>query len=246
MNGITGAFIGTCAGFYVMYVTFKMARAGWCLSKCESRAQDYSSQDKLTFCKKFMDCAKDFIEVIPHNADLISDILYVCTVPTFSRWIDAVLIIGILQPLGIMAVTAYINSRKKNSGAKGILWNFVVLVSGTTHLTKKYKQETDMDKIMTRPGESDQIRALLRMAFLLEDGPEFIVQMINSLYVGSSWTWIQVFSPILSLKGISDRFILQPKLVSNIKLTNYREKLCLYNFFFLTQACCLLPVLVIS
>jgi hypothetical protein len=31
--------------------------------------------------------------------------------------------------------------------------------------------------------------------------------MLNSLLVGQTWTWIQVLSPFLSLKGVAYRFI---------------------------------------
>ena len=43
--------------------------------------------------------------------------------------------------------------------------------------------------------------------FTFQDGPQFLIQMFNSMLVGQSWTWIQIGSALLSFKGLGYRFI---------------------------------------
>ena len=67
---------------------------------------------------------------------------------------------------------------------------------------------------------------------MLEDGPQFVIQMINSFLVGTSWTWVQVASPFLSLMGLTGRLIVRDD-----------------EFFFkfaltCTQLTCVVPVLI--
>ena len=75
----------------------------------------------------------------------------------------------------------------------------------------------------------------------MEDGPQFILQMVNSFYVGSSWSWVQIVSPFLSLKGLSDRFILK-----DMSLKDKSDDKTFFKInFFISQACCVLPAFIL-
>ena len=57
------------------------------------------------------------------------------------------------------------------------------------------------------------------------------------MLVGQSWTWIQVISPLLSLKGVAYRFIVRP-IVEEDDIFVYRL------FTALSNICCILPMLI--
>ena len=38
--------------------------------------------------------------------------------------------------------------------------------------------------------------------FILEDGPQFGLSILNSILISKSWNWIMVVSPVMSLMGL--------------------------------------------
>lgn len=54
---------------------------------------------------------------------------------------------------------------------------------------------------------SNKAEVNIGMLFALEDGPQFVLQMLNSLLIGQSWQWLQVISPMTSAFSLVGRYI---------------------------------------
>lgn len=59
------------------------------------------------------------------------------------------------------------------------------------------------------------------------------------MLIGQSWTWIQVLSPILCLKGIAYRFIIEVE--ENKKSKNLAGKCTIF-----TNVCCVVPIFIFA
>ena len=84
--------------------------------------------------------------------------------------------------------------------------------------------------------ESSKDIDIQNMLFLLEDGPQFYLQTLNSMLVGQTWDWVQVVSPLLSLRGIAYRFLKE-------QTSTLDRRIC-YVFNFALNIACVLPLMI--
>ena len=48
-------------------------------------------------------------------------------------------------------------------------------------------------------------KARMGIVYFVEDMPQFILQITNSFLIGSSWSWIMVASPLISMYSLMDK-----------------------------------------
>ena len=72
--------------------------------------------------------------------------------------------------------------------------------------------------------------------FVVKDGPQFILKVVNSMLIGQSWSWFYVITKLLSLKGIAYKFIHD---AGNDKHIQFHGKLTIC-----ANVCFILPILV--
>ena len=95
-----------------------------------------------------------------HNLDMISDILYICTVPAYNVTIQILIVVFIIPPIVISIMLWFFGPGTGDFSAKSYLLRFF----GVFPIYKLYQGEDDTKKL----SEGVVTQGIL---FILEDGP---------------------------------------------------------------------------
>lgn len=71
-------------------------------------------------------------------------------------------------------------------------------------------REPNFRRLYIQNNAIERSQAQLGSFFIFEDGPQFLLQMINSILIGKSWTWVMVISPLLGASAILGRLLSKP------------------------------------
>jgi len=102
--------------------------------------------------------------------------LYAATVPAHNKTIGALIILFIFPPYILILGLAWRNEAFKGLKEKGRIW--FLYYTGSESIYYLYKDWKD--KITT----SEENKARTAAIFIIEDGPQFIIQCCNSLLIG--------------------------------------------------------------
>ena len=83
--------------------------------------------------------------------------------------------------------------------------------------------------------EDIQFKGANGMVFMLQDGPMLILQVINSLLIGTNWSSVMIISPIFSAMALMNRVLSLSKANSY-----FRSAPCCALIF------CVLPMLIFT
>lgn len=125
-----------------------------------------------------------------HNVDLFLDITYIATVPVYHWSITLVQVISLACPI------IYIIFEMRTYGFFVGLATYTGLQPLCVLCSKRTIKEAE---------EAEAISSMI--FFILEDGPQFLVQMLNTLLIGRDQTIVQALSPCFSIYGISSRLL---------------------------------------
>ena len=100
-------------------------------------------------------------------------------------------------------------------------------------------------RVLIETNFNEVYNAKLGMWFFLEDGPQYLIQITNSFYVGSSFAWMQLLSPILSCNALLGRVKSLALLPDLIPLKKKNHKVCLItNMLVLSLLLLLAPIVI--
>lgn len=192
-------FVGFFAGVAVAYVLFlllKMRSVGWiCSNSCRCGDDGYHlirKQDKGTLLKQYI------IKAVFHNLDVYSDLAYILMVPKYSKVFSILMIMTMVVPM------LYLVKRNwKGCNRVTLKWWLLDFLGLYQVYFIKYMGNKEEGDPTVLANESSRLARI----YILEDGPQFLLQLTNSMLVGNNWSWIQVLSPFLSLKALSERFV---------------------------------------
>lgn len=174
-----------------------------------------------------------------HCFDVYTDFLYLYTVPLYAVWVKWLISLSIYYPMyAILEQSLFLIPKAKIlriTGRDGCLGRLIYAFGEVTmclplyHLLFVEKEET------ISPKKYKKILFEASSKYIVEDGPQFLIQMLNSIKVGTSWRWFQFVSPLLSLHGLTARFItpfhdFQDRL-QKIGLLCFAQCLCIFPAF---------------
>ena len=117
------------------------------------------------------------LNVALHIFDMVSDLLYFFCIPMFNTWFLVFFVVSILLPI---IITASVVHHLMEGGS---LWNkfmmTMLIILNIAHQMPSKKSQ-DVRDMLDRT----------RIIFLLEDAPQFYLQLFNSIQIGSTWSWL--------------------------------------------------------
>lgn len=143
-----------------------------------------------------------------HNFDFFTDLEYLRTVPIYSNWLRIPIILTlVIPPIFIMKEAWGFSDKKPLKAAKLGFLNITgatVLVGFFFDFLKDHKEQTTEEQKMKliRDDTIENGQGIMAYFYSIEDGPQFALQMINSMLIGKSWSWVMVISPLLSISGL--------------------------------------------
>lgn len=157
------------------------------------------------------------ITILFHNLDWFTDLTYLLTVPIYTTEMKFWLIVSILIPPLFMLNNFFIDLFKRHYSLRKSLRNFLTAITGTTSLYFFYfdfnhqRKSKEMQNKYILKNRTASYKGLFGLFYLLEDGPQFLIQTINSLLIGKSQSWLMILSPILSMHGLLSKLMTEYK-----------------------------------
>lgn len=129
--------------------------------------------------------------IIIHNGNVLSDFVYVSTVPSYNAGIEACLILFLLPSiLIVLAFSIY--------GRKWKLFFLKLTGSLGMHMLVSEGCES-LDPI-------EKAHGVLGAIFLFQTGPQLIIQTANTFLIGQTLTKVQMASPMFAILTLIEQF----------------------------------------
>ena len=136
------------------------------------------------------------LNIMLHFLDMMSDWLYFFFVPMYSTWYLVFFLLSMIIPYLItFFIVIWIGQDQVGIWPK-FLMTMLIMLNVVSQLQSDQRQDV-RDMFLDMP----------RIIFHLEDAPQFYLQLFNSIQIGATWSWLQVFSPMLTTFFLISRFI---------------------------------------
>jgi len=226
-NEVIYPFVGVlCTIIFFIFVEYccdqrrksSSANAVIDLQSKEQQEKPYETHRHFKYCcktRKFVDVGKETISWnnfvlyftnenfilsliafclwLVHLTDTLSDLLYFTTTPFYSTGLLVLSVIFWLLPILIALLIACLETE---GGTCNIFCRFYLDLSVTT------KPPSDENHMAEKAGFK------LLFFVMLEDAPQVLIQVINTLYIGQTLTYVQLIAPLIGLfsvlKGLRD------------------------------------------
>ena len=161
-----------------------------------------------------------------HLFDIYSDLNYIIFVPTYMFKFTMIMIVSFSIPILVMLITYRCCKFANIVTGKFLIIFYLGFAPIYLECIGANTSKFDIP---------ETVMSLQEIFFLMfEDGPQFVVQGLNTLLIGRSLSWMQLMSTMSSLYGISSRLAHYKGVTKYAWLQNLT--------FWPVYACCVMPL----